>query len=221
MKFYPLPYGVISLTLALSCSPLVAQTGSVVGQVRVERAKLVTQGPKSSKDVVVYLEPLAQQTFAPPAERLEMDQRGLIFIPHVMTVQTGRPVAFLNSDNDRHNVYFLFEKTGKTLDIGTWGPGQTVTHAFDEAGEVITLCQLHLEMAAHILVFDHPFHVVAELAGDTQTASYRIEEVPPGQYQVKVWHKKLLLKGEPQTVSVGADEAVEVDLAITKRQYAK
>ncbi len=200
---------------------LMAQTGSVAGKVRVELARVVTAGPKSNKDVVVFLEPLTKKTYPPPTKRVEMDQRGLVFLPHVMTVQVGREVAFLNSDNDRHNVYFLFEKTGKTLDIGTWGPGQTVTHTFTEPGVVITLCQLHLEMAAYILVFDHPFHVTSQIQQADLTASYRLENVPPGDYLLNVWHKKLFLKGKPVAVSVKPGESVSQDLVITPRQYAK
>lgn len=210
--------------LALCCAaalPVMAQTGSVAGKVRVEQTRVVTTGPKSNKDVVVYLEPVEKKAYPVPPERVEMDQRGLVFLPHVMTVMVGREVAFLNSDSDRHNVYFLFERTGKTLDIGTWGPGQTVTHRFTEPGEVVTLCQLHLEMAAYILVFDHPFHTTAEIERESQTASYRFEAVPAGDYLLKAWHKKLVLKGEPVRVSVHPGEAVARDLAITKREYAK
>lgn len=201
--------------------PVAAQSGSVSGQVQVEQTRVVTTGPKSAKHVVVYLEPLTKKSYPIPAERIEMDQRGLVFIPHVMTAQVGREVAFLNNDNDRHNVYFLFERTGKTLDIGTWGTGQTVTHKFTDPGEVIVLCQLHLEMAAYIVVFDHPFHTVAEIQPQNQTASYRLENVPPGEYLLKAWHKKLLLKGKPLTVSVKAGESVTADLVITKKEYAK
>lgn len=212
------------LTLFSSCAVTLlalAQTGSVSGQVRLEQARVVTTGPKSLKDVVVYLEPLTVTTYPVPGERVEMDQKGLVFIPHVLTVQTGREVAFLNSDNDRHNVYFLFEKTGKTLDLGTWGPGQTVTHRFTEPGQVITLCQLHLEMAAYILVFDHPFHVVAEIQREGQTASFRLDQIPPGHYVLNAWHKKLVLKGEPVRVTIQPGESVTKELVITKREYAK
>lgn len=205
---------------AVGASVLAGDT-TVSGRVRLEQARVVTTGAKSFKDVVVYLEPVVATTYPVPVNRAEMDQKGLVFIPHVMTVQKGQEVAFLNSDNDRHNVYFLFEKTGKTLDIGTWGPGQTVTHRFAETGEVITLCQLHLEMAAYILVFDHPFHVVAGIEPDSQAASFRIEKVPPGDYLLHAWHKKLVLKGGPVRVSVKEGEPVVRDLVITKREYAK
>ena len=136
-----------------------AGTGTVAGVIDVHKARVKTRGAKSFKDVVVYLEPLAPAVYPPPVEHAVMDQRGLVFIPHVMAVQQGTTVDFLNSDHDRHNVYFLYDKTGDTLDIGTWGPGEAVSHTFKETGLVITLCQLHLEMAAHILVLEYPvFH---------------------------------------------------------------
>lgn len=197
------------------------QAGSVTGKVSVERAKVIASGPKSEKDVVVFLEPQATGNYPAPERHIEMDQKGLVFIPHVMAVQTGTPVDFLNSDNDRHNVYFLFEKTGSTLDIGTWGPGQTVTHTFDDTGSVITLCQLHLEMAAYILVFDHPFYRVVELDPQTQATDFKITGVPPGRYLLQAWHKKLKVKGKSIEVTVKGDEEIQVDLYITKSKYAK
>ncbi|MCP5522330.1 MAG: hypothetical protein H7A46_12360 [Verrucomicrobiales bacterium] len=209
------------LALLAFAVPASGQESVVEGVVRVERAKVLTTGAKSDKEVVVSLEPLETKPIPPPQKRVEMDQRGMVFLPHVMTVQVGRTVAFLNSDNDRHNVYFLFEKTGDTLDIGTWGPGQTVTHVFKEPGVVVTLCQLHLEMAAYILVFDHPFHTVAEIRADTQTATFKIPNVPPGRYQVNAWHKRLKLKGQPVPLVVQGDRVAVPDLVITKKQYAK
>lgn len=195
--------------------------GTVTGTIAVEQTRVKTDGPKSFKDVIVSLTAKSPGEHPAPAKHVEMDQRGLVFIPHVMAVQAGTPVDFLNNDNDRHNVYFLYEDTGKTLDIGTWGPGQTVTHTFDRPGEVITLCQLHLEMAAYILVFDHPFFTVAEIDEGTQSAGYALDNVPPGLYQLEVWHKKLKMKGEPIPVEVKAGQAVHVDVAITRSKYAR
>ena len=89
-----------------------AGTGTVAGVVEVQKARVKTRGAKSFKDVVVYLAPTAPAVYPPPAGHAVMDQRGLVFIPHVMAVQQGTTVDFLNSDNDRHNVYFLYDETG-------------------------------------------------------------------------------------------------------------
>ncbi len=198
-----------------------ADFGSVSGVIRVEQAKVKTDGPKSFKDVVVYLEPAKPGSCPPPAARAEMDQRGLIFIPHVIAIQKGATVDFFNNDNDRHNVYFLYDDTGDTLDIGTWGPGQTVSHTFERTGVIITLCKLHLEMAAYILVFDCPYFTVAEIDANSQQASFKIDSVPPGQYKLKAWHKKLLMKGGSADIAVSAGQSFQCDLVITKKSNAK
>ena len=198
-----------------------ADTGTVTGVIRVEKARVRTEGAKSHKDVVVWLKPLIPAAYPPPAEHAVMDQRGLVFIPHVMAVQKGTTVDFLNSDHDRHNVYFLYDKTGDTLDIGTWGPGQTVSHTFQKSGLVITLCQLHLEMAAYILVLEHPFFSVSAIDAQTRSAAYKISGVPPGNYKLEVWHKKLKMKGGSVEVAVAAGNTARVDIIITRAKYAK
>jgi len=195
--------------------------GTVSGVIRVEKTRVKTKGPKSFKDVVVYLEPLSPGIYPPPSEHAVMDQRGLVFIPHVMAIQKGTTVDFLNSDNDRHNVYFLYDATGDTLDIGTWGPGQTVSHTFTKSGLVITLCQLHLEMAAYILVLDAPFFTVAAIDEKTRSARYEIRGVPAGKYVLKAWHKKLEMKGGTAEVAVAGAKITTLDIAITRAKYAE
>jgi len=204
-------WGLTGLGLAHATDP-----GTVAGVVEVQKTRVKTGGAKSFKDVVIYLEPTAPAVYPPPAAHAVMDQRGLVFVPHVMAVQKGTTVDFLNSDNDRHNVYFLHDETGRTLDIGTWGPGETVSHTFKETGLVITLCQLHLEMAAYILVLEHPFFTVAEIDAKTQRATYEIRGVPAGEYLLKAWHKKLGMKTGAVRVTVAAGETAIVDVAITR-----
>ena len=194
--------------------------GTVSGVIRVEKARIKTKGAKSYKCVVVYLKPLRPQVVAPPGEHAVMDQRGLVFIPHVMAIQKGTTVDFLNSDHDRHNVYFLYDKTGETLDIGTWGPGQTVSHRFQKTGLVITLCQLHLEMAAYILVLEYPYFTASAIDGETRSATYEIRGVPAGNYMLEAWHKKLKIKSGAVKVAVAAGRTATVDFTITKAKYA-
>ena len=209
-------FGLASSSLAQE-----AGTGAVSGVIRVEKARVKTGGAKSFKDVIVYLKPMAPKVYPPPAEHAVMDQKGLVFIPHVMAVQKGTTVDFLNSDHDRHNVYFLYDDTGDTLDIGTWGPGQAVSHTFEKTGLVITLCQLHLEMAAYILVLEYPLFTVSEIDAETRSASYEIRGVPAGKYMLGAWHKKLKMKGGAVEVAVAAGETTGADIIITRAKYAK
>jgi len=54
---------------------------------------------------VVYVDAIAGKTFPAPKEHPVMDQKGLLFAPHIMVVQQGTTVDFLNSDNVQHNVF--------------------------------------------------------------------------------------------------------------------
>ena len=200
--------------------PAVAAAGTVEGTVSVERASVRTDGPKHDRDVVITLEPVAGAAPAPEAGTATMDQQGLVFVPHVLAIPRGTTVTFLNSDNEQHNVYFLDDRTGDTLDIGTWGPGVSVDHTFDTAGLVITLCKLHLEMAAYIVVVGTPWFAQVELDPATTTAAFRIDGVPAGDYRLTVWHKKLKQKGGTQTISVAADGTTRADAVVTTARFA-
>ena len=94
-------------------------------------------------------------------------------------------------------------------------------HLQRETGLVITLCQLHLEMAAYILVLETPFFTVAEIDGKTQRANYEIRGVQAGDYLLKAWHKKLKMKTGAARVTVADGQTATVDVAITKAKYAK
>ena len=221
-KHWPLLLALLAGTAgALPAAGRAAETGSVAGTIRLEKAKVVYDGPKSSRYLVVSLEGPGLDA-EPAADRTEtMDQKGLVFIPHVLALRQGQSVKFLNSDTDNHNVYFLHDETGETLDIGTWGPGTSVTHRFDEPGMFITLCTLHLEMAAYILVFPHPYFQVVELDEETGQAGYQLSGVPPGQYELRVWHKNLKQKKGPKTIQVTGGETTVLDDVVTKKKYAK
>ena len=45
---------------------------------------------------VVYVDVVAGKTFPAPKEHPIMDQKGLLFAPHIMVVQQGTTVEFLN-----------------------------------------------------------------------------------------------------------------------------
>ncbi len=197
------------------------EDGTVSGTITVHRTKVKTSGSKSYRDVVVYLELADGGEYPALADKPVLDQKGLVFLPHVMVVQKGMMVEFRNSDNDDHNVYFLNDETGEQLDLGTWEPGDSREHSFEATGTMITLCKLHLDMAAYLVVLETPYFTTAVIDGETQEASYTIENVPAGNYVLKAWHKKLKLRGGSHEVTVAGGEAVTLDIEISKAKYTK
>ena len=75
---------------------------------------------------VVYVDAIAGKTFPAPKEHPVMDQKGLVFAPHIMVVQQGTTVEFLNSDNVQHNVFWTAIGSDKKAghNLGTWPKGE-------------------------------------------------------------------------------------------------
>ena len=144
----------------------------------------VTVAGRPATDAVVYLES-AGTPASPPATgaRAIMDQKDLEFVPKVLPVVRGTTVEFTNGDDIQHNVFSPSTVAGK-FDLGSYGPGAVRSIVLRETGEVLVLCNIHMEMEAHILVFRDPY-----FAATANDGTYRITDVPPGTYAVRLWRE--------------------------------
>jgi plastocyanin len=161
------------------------------------------KGKVSPGKSVVYLE---SATPAPAAgdKTPTMDQKGLRFEPHVMVIQVGTTVEFLNSDKVQHNVFWpsISGDKKKTHNMGTWPQGQKKAFKFTDPGIVTLLCNVHPEMAGYIIVSPTPYFAETDADG-----AFTIANVPDGQYTVNAWHegKKLQSKKIAVTGDTSAD----------------
>jgi plastocyanin len=184
-----------------------AKTGSIKGEVTVS-------GVRSPENVVVYIEK-APGEFKPPEKPAAMDQKKLVFVPHVLPVVKGTAVRFLNSDPLLHNVMWPASDDGSypARNLGTWGQGDARSFTFDQLGHVVLLCNIHAEMEGHVVVLQNPFFGVTGKDGQ-----YQIKDVPAGEYTVKTWHPQPK-KVKPQTakVTVEAGKTATLDLSLGRR----
>jgi plastocyanin len=186
----------LCVVLASSSFVLAADSASVTGQV-------ATNVPKQRANVVVFLEKVSG-SFRPQARPVEIDQKGMKFVPHVVAIQKGQTVVFRNSDNVRHNI---FTPDGDKYNLGTWGQGESKTHTFAATGVYHQLCNIHPEMGGIIMVLDNPFFSVT---GDD--GKFVIPNVPPGKYTLKTWGEKLPDSTREITVVAGAPTNVQIKL---------
>src|SRR5207302_8301580 len=147
---------------------------------------------------VVYVDTAPGKTFPAPTQHAVVDQRGLLFQPHITVVQMGSTVDFQNSDKVAHNVFWTNIGGNKKLghNLGTWPQGEKRSFKFDTPGTVPVLCNVHPEMGAYIVVVPTPYHATSDKSGN-----YRIENVPDGSYTVTTWHEGAKNQSKPVTVS--------------------
>jgi plastocyanin len=158
---------------------------------------------------VVYVDAIAGKTFPAPKDHPVMDQKGLMFAPHILVVQQGTTVEFLNSDTVQHNAFWTAisgdKKAGHNL--GTWPKGEKRPFTFAKPGVVPVLCNVHPEMAGYIVVTPTPFFAETDDSGN-----YKIKDVPDGSYTVNAWHEGAKNQSKPVTVSGGG----KADFTLTK-----
>lgn len=158
------------------------------------------KGKVSPGTSVVYLEGASGPVAATADKKPVMDQKGLLFQPHLMVVQVGTTVEFLNSDKVQHNVFWpsISGDKKKSHNMGTWPQGEKREFKFNDPGVVTLLCNVHPEMAGFIIVSPSPYF--AETGAD---GSFNLANVPDGDYTITAWHegkkvqsKKISVKGD-------------------------
>ena len=157
---------------------------------------------------VVYLD-ASGKTFPAPTASPVMDQKGLLFQPHIMVVQAGTTVQFQNSDTVQHNVFWpsISGDKKQSHNLGTWPKGEKKSFKFDKPGVVPLLCNVHPEMGGYIVVSPSPYFAETDDAGN-----YTIENVPDGSYTATAWHEGAKTQNKPVTVSGSA----KADFALSK-----
>jgi plastocyanin len=191
---------IVLVVMAALTLTLAASAGSISGKVS-----------GVSGESVVYVDTIAGKTFPAPAEHPVIDQKGLLFQPHINVVLVGTTVDFLNSDKVAHNVFWpSLMQGGKKLpgkNLGTWPTGEKRSFKFDQPGVAALLCNVHPEMTGYIVVSPTPYSAKTDKSGD-----YKIENVPDGQYNVVAWHEGA--KSSSKAVTVAGD--TKADLTVSK-----
>jgi plastocyanin len=188
----------VLITLAVLGLSLMAAAATITGKVSGVNG-----------ESVVYVDTIQGKTFPAPSEHPLIDQKGLMFQPHLVVIQQGATVDFLNSDKVAHNVFWTSVGGNKKLghNLGTWPQGEKRSFKFDNPGSIALLCNVHPEMSGYIVVSPTPHFATSDKSGN-----YKIENVPDGTYTVTAWHEG----GKPQAKSVTVTGDSKADFTLSK-----
>lgn len=184
--------------------------GSVAGSIEV-RKRIKTRGATGGGDFVLWLEPAEA---LPPVEgaTVMVEQIKREFIPHVSVAQVGSKLVFRNSDSVDHNVLSKDDCCAMDEDLAE---GADYERALGTAGVAEVICRIHPEMSAYVVVVPSPYFVKTKVEREevdgkkVYRATYELPDVPPGEYTLHVWNKRL--EGRQQQVEVVAGEQLRAD----------
>jgi plastocyanin len=157
-------------------------------------------------NVVIYLKGVK---FKGPLEvsRQEIRQEHEAFVPRVVAVTRGSTIDFPNADPFFHNVFSL--SSASTFDLGRYPMGRRKSATLTTAGLVKVYCHIHSHMSASILVLDHPYFAMPDLAG-----SFTIPNVPAGTYSIVGWHERIGERASTVSVKPGGSSSIEISLPV-------
>lgn len=156
-------------------------------------------------NVVVTLTGVKQTTPYPQPEVVNEKCR---FLPRVQLARPGAPTRTTSKDALLHTTNAQQDGGRALFNVGLPVPNMVVTRPLNGPGLVRVTCNTHQWMRGFIIVTDEMGAVTGA------DGSFTLTGVPPGTYEMRVWHE--LLKAAPVRVIVTAKAATTVKLALAR-----
>lgn len=168
-------------------------------------------------DVFVYIRSgsgVDGRVFDPAAERPVLNQIRCEFQPYAFGVMTGQVFTVRHSDPVLHNAHFDIPRisfsTRRTYPIAKLGNDVSMSLTNSKVA-VQVRCDVHPWMLTWVGVFSNPFFAVTDGSG-----RFAISGLPPGSYELVVYHPKTHGKTEGivTKIEVKAGEIVSKDFTV-------
>jgi len=140
--------------------------------------------------------------------KVTFDQNGCEYKPHVLAFTAGSTVEILNPDKVLHNIH-TYSKVNKPFNRAQPKFKKKLTvKKFNKPEAISVKCDVHGWMSGWFFVAANPYFSVTKDDG-----AFKLTDVPPGTYNVEVWHETLGKKSQKVTVKAKQDAKVNFDLA--------
>jgi len=178
----------------------------VCGQTQKVNKELVVASDGGIQYAVVSIPTITKGKPFPDTKPV-LDQKGCEYTPHVVLAPAAQQVDIQNSDGILHNIHTYSDKN-PPVNIAQPKFKKTVNATFNTPEVIKLSCDVHGWMQGWLVVEDNPYYAVTDEKG-----AFKITDIPPGDYEVKVWQEKLGQSTQKVTVKAGADSAVNFEMA--------
>tara|TARA_B100000029_G_C17551800_1_gene950359 strand:- start:49 stop:801 length:753 start_codon:yes stop_codon:yes gene_type:complete len=163
------------------------------------------------KNVLVWLKDVEYKGEIPSTPAI-LDQKGCIYDPHVLGVVKGQTLLIKNSDATLHNIHSMADKNDQ-FNFAMPKVVKEKETVFNISEDPFYIkCDVHPWMKSWVLVQDHPYFAVTDEKGN-----FKIENIPPGTYEVIAWQEKFKMKRSiSKTIEVKASSETVQDFVFIK-----
>jgi plastocyanin len=139
--------------------------------------------------------------------KVTLDQKGCEYHPHVLAFPAGSTVEIQNPDGILHNIH-SYSKVNSAFNLAQPKFKKTMTQKIDKPEVINVKCDVHGWMSGWFFVAENPYFSVTDNSG-----SFKLTDVPPGTYNVEVWHETLGKASQKVTVKAKEDAKVTFEMA--------
>jgi len=180
----------------------------VCGKTEKVDESLLVGANKGIQNVVVSISNIQKGKKMPEAGGT-LDQKDCRYAPHVVLSPAGTDLTIVNSDGILHNIHTTSTKN-PSFNQAQPKFKKELKKNFAQPEAVKLACDVHGWMSGWLIVEDNPYYAVTD-----ENGTFKITEVPPGDYELKFWHETL---GETtQKVSVKPKEEAKVTVEMAKK----
>jgi hypothetical protein len=137
-----------------------------------------------------------------------LDQVQCQFVPHVQALPAGSTLVITSSDPVLHNAHGFYEDGSTAFNIAVPIMGMEVNQKLSKPDIIKLRCDAgHTWMSAYVVVTDTPHYALTDADGN-----FIIEGVPPGEYEIEIWHEWSGKRRQAVSVKEGQTESVDVKI---------
>jgi len=138
------------------------------------------------KNVLVWIEDVKTDITGDKLDPAVIDQKGCIYIPHVIGIMKNQEVLIKNSDPAMHNVHSM-PVANESFNFPMSKSTKVKSAVFKKSEEPFYIkCDVHPWMKSWVLVSDNPYFAVTDDNGN-----FTISDIPKGTYNVVFWQERL------------------------------
>jgi hypothetical protein len=173
--------------------------------------ELLVSSSGGIQNVVISIDKIAAgKDWDLPADEFTYDQQKCTFTPRIMVIKPKMAGVVLNSDSVGHNFH--------TISKGVYNINKKIQPAsklevsdkkIRKSGMVKTKCDIHSWMGGAWVVAENPYTVITDKDGN-----FSLDNVPPGNYTLKIWHEKLGESTQEVVVNGGGDTKSDIALKL-------
>jgi hypothetical protein len=142
---------------------------------------------------------------AAPGDAVVMNEK-CRFGPRVQLAKPNGNIRTTSKDPILHTTQAQRDDGRSLFNVALPMPGLNITKPIGAAGTVRLNCNTHPWMRGWVIVTDD----AAAISG--ADGKFTLDNIPPGTYELRVWHESL--KGAPQKITVVAGKPTEINFQL-------